>query len=52
MSKFSTNNKKADTQEDIGDAYNFHRTLKKKLNEQFVDEEEHAKDRATFMKST
>ena len=52
MSKFSTGNKKADNQEEIGDAYNFHKTLKKKLNEQFWDEEEKAKDKATFNKST
>ena len=52
MSKFSTGNKKTDNQEEIGDAYNFHKTLKKKLNEQFWDEEENAKDKATFIKST
>ena len=50
MSKFSTN-KKVDAQDEIGDAYNFHKTLRRKLNEQFFDEEENFRDRAAAIKS-
>ena len=50
MSKFSSNKKTEDKQEEIGEAYNFHRTLKKKLNEEFFDEEENFKDRATVIR--
>ena len=44
MSKFSQK-QKGPVDEDIGDAYNFHKTLKSKLNDQFYDEEENVKER-------
>ena len=46
MSKFQEK-KKGPVDEDIGDAYDFHKTLKTKLNNQFYDETEMARDRET-----
>ena len=37
MQKFQSNGKKEEDAQDIGDAYNFHRTLRSRLNDAFLD---------------